>query len=615
MSTTVLQSKPTTLHLRDETLQKRYEPDNLPSATEQLNTGELESKLPTSEEILLAQLGHLASLHHASEYSLMKYGPKGAPLTYIPMCIYMPDYVRELREHQARLASHRAWWQCQRRNESEVRISQQHIKGIPSLRRPYSSCDLEEELRHAISSPLEPRKAFSSPRDPNLKTSTTHPINMSTIIPPELLEFVSARLSRAERGSAVMFNVAPAAYLHDLVIYSKRNCQVQRPSSIIPSAASANTQALDFLSKGPPQPVVPSLVTFLLNQPLFRRSPTVMSSRGIINDLTPVNARSTTPHPRSAVEASAVRSRSKSPKPKRQYMMFTTQDTPNSLLSSSSVVDMALTLPKTHISMPLLKSPSPVKASFSGPAARSRLVSLGNLYLSSCPGKKVRLNGASNGRSAVCRDLAQDLRRVKESGIRCIVCCLDDGELKYLGAPWPEYSCIASEIGLDVLRLPIPEGLAPLDAAVLNDHLSRLIETYTLNGHHTLVHCRGGVGRAGLIACCWLLKLGLCGWIDIQPESNRGTAFTPPKELQHSSSSPTDTLLRETLVPKETLQLLERLLCVVRRQRSLKAVETFEQVIFLIHFIEYLRSKAETREGSVSATDNYLEDWDVDLDV
>ncbi|KAJ2913238.1 hypothetical protein MD484_g7173, partial [Candolleomyces efflorescens] len=102
--------------------------------------------------------------------------------------------------------------------------------------------------------------------------------------------------------------------------------------------------------------------------------------------------------------------------------------------------------------------------------------SLGNLYMSSCPGKKVRLNGPSNGRSAVCRDLDMDMTRIKSFGIGCIIwyifrppvkliltlpSCLDDEELSLLGAPWASYEKSAQNLGIDILRLPIPEGLPP----------------------------------------------------------------------------------------------------------------------------------------------------------
>lgn len=67
---------------------------------------------------------------------------------------------------------------------------------------------------------------------------------------------------------------------------------------------------------------------------------------------------------------------------------------------------------------------------------------LGNLFLSSCPGKKgarcvsavphapltsraaVRLSGPVHGRGGVCRDLRQDLKRIKQLGAGCVVWCV-----------------------------------------------------------------------------------------------------------------------------------------------------------------------------------------------
>ncbi|EGN99639.1 hypothetical protein SERLA73DRAFT_52088, partial [Serpula lacrymans var. lacrymans S7.3] len=226
-----------------------------------------------------------------------------------------------------------------------------------------------------------------------------------------------------------------------------------------------------------------------------------------------------------------------------------------------------------------------VTASLRSPSVRlttPKQFRLGNLYLSSCPGKKVRLNGPVKGRSAVCRDLEIDLRRMKDLGVRCVVCCLDDEELSFLGASWAEYYQKAHSLGLDVLRIPLPEGLAPLSAESLDAHLTRLIETYTLHGMPILVHCRGGVGRAGLVACCWMLKLGLCGWIETDVRSSAG--------LTDVCVASTSTPPRPALpVRRDTVQLVERAISVVRRRRSVKAIETLEQVKFLVDFVEYLR--------------------------
>lgn len=243
---------------------------------------------------------------------------------------------------------------------------------------------------------------------------------------------------------------------------------------------------------------------------------------------------------------------------------------------------------RTSVSLRVPSIPDYVSMTFPSQNERAPPPSfmLGNLFLSSCPGKKgmfklcnnfirylnitchvaVRLNGPVKGRSTVCRDLDTDLARMKDLGVRCVVCCLDDDELEFLGACWSEYSRAAEEVGLDVLRIPIPEGFAPLSPSSLDTHLSKLIECYTMRGVPILVHCRGGVGRAGLVACCWALKLGLCGWIE--------TGEGPPGAIR-----------------RDTLQLVERAVDTLRRRRSVKAIETYEQVKFLVDYVEFLRTR------------------------
>ncbi|KAG6862290.1 hypothetical protein C0995_015987 [Termitomyces sp. Mi166 len=166
---------------------------------------------------------------------------------------------------------------------------------------------------------------------------------------------------------------------------------------------------------------------------------------------------------------------------------------------------------------------------------------------------------------------------MKELGVGCIICCLDDGELDFLGAPWPEYENLANDNGIDVFRIPIPEGLAPLSPASLDADLIKVINTYTLNGIPVLVHCRGGVGRAGVIACCWLIRLGLCGWIE--PRTS------PPDDSHHGIRGPqislsqdgTESSASHPKLKKETIQFVQRVIAVARRRRSLKTVETYEQ--------------------------------------
>lgn len=133
---------------------------------------------------------------------------------------------------------------------------------------------------------------------------------------------------------------------------------------------------------------------------------------------------------------------------------------------------------------------------------------IGKLALSSCPGKKVRLNtGPVNGRAVICRDLDIDLKRLSGYGIKTIVCCLNNAELSYLGSPWKTYSEKAKENDIEILRFPIIEGSCP-DSIVDVDELMNEMCKQVKEGKNILCHCRGGIGRAGLIACCYLLKLG-----------------------------------------------------------------------------------------------------------
>ncbi|GJJ74196.1 hypothetical protein EMPS_06554 [Entomortierella parvispora] len=130
----------------------------------------------------------------------------------------------------------------------------------------------------------------------------------------------------------------------------------------------------------------------------------------------------------------------------------------------------------------------------------------GNLGLSSCPGKKVRLDGPVNGRAKIVRDLDMDFDRLRQLGFTRVVCCLFDEELELLGSPFSKYLEAATRNGLDVVRIPMVEGSTPYSFAEMEKVLDRIDET-TKRGENVLVHCRGGVGRAAVVACCWLLRL------------------------------------------------------------------------------------------------------------
>ena len=208
---------------------------------------------------------------------------------------------------------------------------------------------------------------------------------------------------------------------------------------------------------------------------------------------------------------------------------------------------------------------------------------MGNLLLSSCPGKKVRLTGPVKGRGAICRSLPQDLARIRSLGVKLVINCLDDTELEFLGSPWSEYASTAASLGIDVLRIPTPEGFSPLEPERLDALLEWVIRSYTLRGANILVHCRGGVGRAGLVAACWSIKMGLCGSI---PHHDDGNSW--------------EDLVAQGQLRRESLAVVQRVVGVVRRRRSVKAIETYEQARFLLDFVEFLRERKIRSNGSAS---------------
>jgi hypothetical protein len=64
-----------------------------------------------------------------------------------------------------------------------------------------------------------------------------------------------------------------------------------------------------------------------------------------------------------------------------------------------------------------------------------------------------------------------------------------------------------------------------------------------------------------------MLKLGLCGWVSASDNAKSAD---------------------EGQVRRDTLEQVERAIGIVRRRRSLKAIETYEQVKFLVGYVDYL---------------------------
>ena len=70
-----------------------------------------------------------------------------------------------------------------------------------------------------------------------------------------------------------------------------------------------------------------------------------------------------------------------------------------------------------------------------------------------------------------------------------------------------EESAVAQSQGLGFLSLPIPDREVPASESEVTAMLARLHEILT-SGRSAVVHCRQGIGRAGLLASCMLVFEG-----------------------------------------------------------------------------------------------------------
>jgi protein-tyrosine phosphatase len=105
------------------------------------------------------------------------------------------------------------------------------------------------------------------------------------------------------------------------------------------------------------------------------------------------------------------------------------------------------------------------------------------------------------------RDLATDLDRIADWGAHLVLTLLQDHEMNLLRIP---------NLGREVVRrnikwvhLPIPDVSAPTaDFDEQWPAQSERLRKKLRSGAKIVVHCRGGIGRAGMIAARLLVELG-----------------------------------------------------------------------------------------------------------
>lgn len=106
------------------------------------------------------------------------------------------------------------------------------------------------------------------------------------------------------------------------------------------------------------------------------------------------------------------------------------------------------------------------------------------------------------------RDLATDLNAIVEWGATDLITLLEPAEFEELSIV--QLPCLASELRLCWHGLPIADGHAPDDRFLrpwqqLGPELANGIQ----QGRRVLVHCKGGLGRAGTVACLLAMETGV----------------------------------------------------------------------------------------------------------
>jgi protein-tyrosine phosphatase len=148
----------------------------------------------------------------------------------------------------------------------------------------------------------------------------------------------------------------------------------------------------------------------------------------------------------------------------------------------------------------------------------------GRVGMTICPGKQ----GASVYGKPWQRDLKADIRTIAEWGSATVISLTEADEMATLGV-----SHIGEEVaaaGMQWLHMPITDMKAPDDRfdAAWTTHGPQVLQQLQ-DGKRVLVHCRGGMGRAGTVAAFILTRLQVPAEFAIQQVRavRRGAIETP----------------------------------------------------------------------------------------
>jgi len=128
----------------------------------------------------------------------------------------------------------------------------------------------------------------------------------------------------------------------------------------------------------------------------------------------------------------------------------------------------------------------------------------GPIGMTFCPGKKgIALYGG-----AWSRDIHMDITRIKAWGAGALVTILEEHEFELLGVP--ELGAVASEHALEWIYLSIRDSGTPSSPFEETWPAAReRIRSHLSSGQGVVFHCRGGLGRTGLVVARLLIEEGI----------------------------------------------------------------------------------------------------------
>ena len=131
----------------------------------------------------------------------------------------------------------------------------------------------------------------------------------------------------------------------------------------------------------------------------------------------------------------------------------------------------------------------------------------GRFGICHCPGKQIAMGRDGKAHNRSIQIDAEQFRAVH--GVSQIICLLNQYELRTLGVDSALYKKACEKNEISLLFLPVIEmGQPELEMPDFDRFLEENILARVAQGQRVVAHCRGGIGRAGLIACCVLLKRG-----------------------------------------------------------------------------------------------------------